>query len=81
LARPDASQTLKSIGGPVYLLCGAQDSWSPVAQHQAMSELLSHSVLTVIESAGHMAPMEQPESVAQVLSEWASSTPLLADFV
>jgi len=81
LARPDASQTLKRIGGPVYLLCGAQDSWSPVAQHQAMSELLSHSVLTVIESAGHMAPMEQPESVAQVLSEWASSTPLLADFV
>lgn len=81
LARPDASQTLKSIGGPVYLLCGAQDSWSPVAQHQAMSELLSHSVLTVIESAGHMAPMEQPESVAKVLSEWISTTSLLADFV
>jgi pimeloyl-ACP methyl ester carboxylesterase len=81
LARPDASQTLKSIGGPVYLLCGAQDSWSPVAQHQAMSELLPHSVLTVIESAGHMAPMEQPESVAQVLSEWVSTTTLLADFV
>lgn len=81
LARPDASETLKSIAGPVYLLCGAQDSWSPVAQHQAMSELLSHSVLTVIESAGHMAPMEQPESVAKVLSEWVSTTTLLADFV
>lgn len=81
LARPDASETLKNIAGPVYLLCGAQDSWSPVAQHQAMSELLSHSVLTVIESAGHMAPMEQPESVAKVLSEWVSTTTLLADFV
>jgi carboxypeptidase C (cathepsin A) len=43
--------------------------------------LLSHSVLTVIESAGHMAPMEQPESVAKVLSEWISTTTLLADFV
>lgn len=81
LARPDASQTLKSIGGPVYLLCGAQDSWSPVAQHQAMRDLLPQSVLTVIESAGHMAPMEQPESVAQLLTEWANFTPLLADFV
>jgi carboxypeptidase C (cathepsin A) len=37
--------------------------------------------LTIIESAGHMAPMEQPESVAQVLSEWVSTTTLLADFV
>jgi pimeloyl-ACP methyl ester carboxylesterase len=81
LARPDASQTLQSIGGPVYLLCGAQDSWSPVAQHQAMCDLLPHSVLTVIESAGHMAPMEQPESVAQVLSEWVNFSSLLADFV
>ncbi|MEY3611610.1 MAG: hypothetical protein RJB14_1332 [Pseudomonadota bacterium] len=81
LARPDATQTLQSIGGPVYLVCGAQDSWSPVAQHQAMSDLLPHSVLTVIESAGHMAPMEQPKLVARVLSEWASTSPLLADFV
>jgi pimeloyl-ACP methyl ester carboxylesterase len=80
LARPDASQTLQSIGGPVYLLCGAQDSWSPVAQHQAMSDLLPQSVLSVIETAGHMAPMERPESVAQVLTEWVNSTPLLADF-
>lgn len=81
LARPDASQTLQSIVGPVYLLCGDQDSWSPVAQHQAMRDLLPHSVLTVIESAGHMAPMEQPESVAQVLSEWLNYSSLLADFV
>ncbi len=81
LARPDATQTLQSIGGPVYLVCGAQDSWSPVAQHQAMNDLLPHSVLTVIESAGHMAPMEQPKLVARVLSEWASTSPLLADFV
>ena len=51
-------------------MCGAQDSWSPVAQHQAMANLLPHSVFSVIESAGHMAPMEQPAAVAQVLAEW-----------
>ena len=60
LARPDATQTLRSTAGPVYLLCGAQDSWSPVVQHQAMANLLPQAVLSVIESAGHMAPMEQP---------------------
>jgi pimeloyl-ACP methyl ester carboxylesterase len=76
LNRPDASQTLQSIVGPVHLLCGAQDSWSPVGQHQAMASLLPESVLSVIESAGHMAPMEQPEAVAQKLLEWLASTPL-----
>lgn len=79
LARPDASDTLQSIGGPVYLLCGAQDSWSPLAQHQAMAKLLPHSVLSVIESAGHMAPMEQPAAVAQVLAEWLASATLSSE--
>ena len=76
LARPDASATLQSIDGPVYLLCGAQDSWSPLAQHQAMAALLPQTVVSVIESAGHMAPMEQPSAVAQVLADWLASTPL-----
>lgn len=80
LARPDASQTLQGMGGPVCLLCGAQDSWSPVTQHQAMADLLPQAALHVIESAGHMAPMEQPESVAQVLSDWVRSPAFLTGF-
>jgi pimeloyl-ACP methyl ester carboxylesterase len=81
LARPDASPILQGIGGPVYLVCGAQDSWSPVSQHQAMATLLPQAVLSVIESAGHMAPMEQPAAVAQVLAEWLTSTPLVSEQV
>ncbi len=76
LARPDASQTLQSTAGPVYLLCGAQDSWSPLAQHQAMAHLLPQAFLNPIASAGHMAPMEQPAAVAHVLADWLASTPL-----
>jgi pimeloyl-ACP methyl ester carboxylesterase len=79
LARPDASQTLQSTAGPVYLLCGAQDSWSPVSQHQTMAKLLSQPVLSVIESAGHMAPMEQPAAMAKVLAEWLASPPLVSE--
>ncbi|WP_322992967.1 alpha/beta hydrolase [Limnohabitans sp.] len=81
LARPDATQTLRSTAGPVYLLCGAQDSWSPLAQHQAMANLLPQAFLTSIESAGHMAPMEQPAAVAQVLADWLASTPLALESV
>jgi pimeloyl-ACP methyl ester carboxylesterase len=79
MARPDASPTLQRIAGPVHLICGAQDSWSPVAQHRAMANLLPLSVLSVIESAGHMAPMEQPEAVALALAKWLASPPLATE--
>ena len=79
LTRPDASPTLQGIAGTVHLICGAQDSWSPVAQHRAMANLLPLSVLSVIESAGHMAPMEQPEAVALALAKWLASPPLATE--
>jgi len=41
--------------------------------------LLPLSVLSVIESAGHMAPMEQPEAVALALAKWLASPPLATE--
>ncbi|BCO27616.1 2-succinyl-6-hydroxy-2,4-cyclohexadiene-1-carboxylate synthase [Rhodoferax lithotrophicus] len=70
LARPDASDVLRTLTLPTLLLCGAQDSWSPPAQHEAMRALAPHAVLDVVADAGHMTPMEQPEAVAQSLSRW-----------
>jgi len=70
LARPDASDVLRSLTLPTLLQCGAQDSWSPPAQHEAMQALAPHAVLDVVPDAGHMAPMEQPQAVALGLSRW-----------
>lgn len=70
LARPDASDVLATLTLPTLLLCGAQDSWSPPAQHDAMRRLAPHAVLDVVPDAGHMAPMEQPEAVALSLLRW-----------
>lgn len=70
LARPDASDVLSAIQVPALLLCGRQDSWAPVAQHEAMHALLPAAALTVVDDAGHMAPMERPQAVAQALLSW-----------
>ena len=70
LGRPDGSDVLRSITVPTLLMCGRQDSWSPVTQHQAMQALAPAAEFDVIEEAGHMAPMEQPEAVAQSLERW-----------
>ncbi len=70
LGRPDGSDVLRAIKVPTLLMCGRQDTWSPVTQHQAMQALAPAADLDVIEDAGHMAPMEQPEAVAQSLERW-----------
>jgi pimeloyl-ACP methyl ester carboxylesterase len=70
LTRPDGTNLLQSIGVPTLVLCGRQDSWSPVAQHEAMQALTPGATLAVIEDAGHMAPMEQPQAVAQAMLQW-----------
>ena len=70
LNRPDGSDVLAAIQVPTLVLCGQQDAWSPVAQHQAIHQLVPGSTLTLIEQAGHMAPMERPVEVAQALMAW-----------
>ncbi len=70
LQRPDASGVLRRIRVPALVLCGRQDSWAPVAQHEAMRDLIPNATLVVVEDAGHMAPMERPDAVAQALRNW-----------
>lgn len=67
LARPDASPVLASLTLPTMLLCGRQDSWASVAQHEAMQKLAPRAVLSVIEDAGHMVLMEQPDTTARAI--------------
>jgi pimeloyl-ACP methyl ester carboxylesterase len=75
LARPDASDVLHTLAVPTLLQCGAQDSWSPPAQHADMQALAPHAVLDVVADAGHMAPMERPAAVAHGLARWLAGAP------
>jgi len=68
--RPDGSDVLSSLRVPTLIMCGRQDSWSPPAQHESMHRLAPHATLAVIEEAGHMAPMEQPQAVADIMLRW-----------
>ena len=70
LSRPDASPVLSTVRVPTLLLSGTDDTWSPPTQHQKMQELCPAAQLVLIERAGHMAPVEQPEKVAATLQSW-----------
>jgi pimeloyl-ACP methyl ester carboxylesterase len=70
LDRPDARPVLSKIQCPALVLCGRQDAWSPVAQHEQIAADIPHSRLIIVEDSGHMAPFEQPEAVTSALRDW-----------
>lgn len=80
LTRPDGSDVLQRLHVPTLLMCGAQDAWSPPAQHEAMQALVppAWAQLDLIAQAGHMAPMERPAEVAGSLLAWLDRCDALA---
>ena len=70
LGRPDAGAVLRSIGCPTLVLCGRDDAWSTLAQHEEIAAMIPDARLAAIDACGHMAPMEQPARVAEALQGW-----------
>jgi pimeloyl-ACP methyl ester carboxylesterase len=70
LHRPDARPVLERIGCPTLVVCGREDGWSPLAQHEAIAAAIGGSVLVVIEQCGHMSPYERPAAVTDALRRW-----------
>jgi len=68
LDRPDARTVLPLIQCPTLVLCGRQDIWSPVSQHEAIAASIAQSKLVIVEDCGHMSPVEQPDAVTKWLS-------------
>ena len=72
LDRPEARAVLPLIKCPALVLCGRQDVWSPVSQHEEIAAAIPHSKLVIVEDSGHMSPVEQPEAVTDALLAWLS---------
>ena len=70
MSRPDAGPVLRMITCPTLVICGRQDLWSPVAQHEVIAAAIAGADLEVIEDAGHFASMDQPEAFTRTLRSW-----------
>ena len=73
LDRPDSEPLLGRIECPTMVLCGRQDTWSPVEVHEQMAAKIRNSRLVVIEDCGHMSTMERPAEVTAAMREWLTS--------
>jgi len=70
LNRPDATDVLRHIHCPTLIGVGRQDGWSPLAQHQAMANVIGHARLAIFEDCGHMSTVEAPDAVTAALGSW-----------
>jgi pimeloyl-ACP methyl ester carboxylesterase len=59
--RPDYRASLGDARVPVLLLVGAGDTYTPVAEAEAMHRLIDDSVLAVVPDAAHLPHLEQPQ--------------------
>ncbi len=70
--RPDITSWLPTLNVPTLVVCGEHDAISPPAEMKAIADAIPHAQFALIEKAGHMAPMEQPEAVNAAIRSFVS---------
>ena len=68
--RRDQTETLRGYAGQTLILCGRQDSLCPVERHRLMQSLIPGSTMQIVEGAGHLPTLEQPQITTAALSRW-----------
>jgi len=61
---------LDEIDIPTLIICGREDEVTPLTQSEFMHEAIPNSILQVIEHAGHISNLEQPDIFNQHLSKF-----------
>lgn len=68
--RRDQQGTLRRITQPTLILAGSEDQVVPLKRQEFLAELIPYAKLKVLQGAGHMAMLEDPEGVTEALYEW-----------
>ncbi|GAA3116080.1 alpha/beta hydrolase [Planomonospora alba] len=69
-SRPDSFETLRGLKAPALVIVGEEDELSPLSDAEAMVEAVPDGRLTVIEKAGHLSAIEQPEAFNRAVTEF-----------
>jgi pimeloyl-ACP methyl ester carboxylesterase len=62
-----------TIEVPVLVVWGRDDAWISVDRAHRLHELIPGARLTVIEQAGHLIQLDQPEALTAALARWLMS--------
>jgi len=68
--RSDHTQFLSRVVAPAMIMVGKEDAITPVSESEFMHKEIGGSRLKVIEGAGHVSNIEQPERFNEALSKF-----------
>jgi len=68
--RRDQQPTLRQIKQPALIMCGCDDTLMPTARHEFMAGLIPSARLEIINWAGHLPTLENPDAVNTHLRDW-----------
>ncbi|MFH8339426.1 alpha/beta fold hydrolase [Streptomyces sp. AM6-12] len=66
--RPDYRPVLARVSAPALVLVGADDTYTPVPDTEALHAVLPDSALEVVEGAAHLPNLERPEEFNRALA-------------
>ena len=69
-SRPDSRETLASIACPTLVVCGREDSITPLDLSEEIAAGITGAELEIVEQCGHVPPMEWPEQTSNLVRHW-----------
>ena len=70
LQRRDITGLLQNIKAPTLILCGEEDTATPLELSRAMAQAIPNSRLEIFTQAGHHLPLEAAEKMAAALADF-----------
>lgn len=75
--RPDQQKTMRRVKLPVLVIAGEADTLVPMRRQEFTANLMPYGTLQVIEAAGHLASLEQPEAVSRAVAAFLAGPMML----
>jgi pimeloyl-ACP methyl ester carboxylesterase len=75
--RPDQQKTLRRVKLPLLFIAGAEDTLVHVRRQDFAAQMAPYGKLQVIEGAGHLPTLEQPEAVTAAIETFLNGPMML----
>jgi len=77
--RSETCSSLSAIRIPTLIICGREDAVTPLGQSEFMHEHIEGSSLKIIDNAGHVSNLEQPEEFNEYVRNFLNSLDSVSD--
>ncbi len=65
----------QSVGCPTLVLSGTEDRMTPLKEGKALAQLIKGARLEILDGAGHMMMLEQPDRTLDALADFLAAAP------